>query len=479
LLARAERIGKTLPANAKDAYYELVLHPIEAASNLNDLYVTVARNRMYAQQGRASTNDLADRARKLFDRDAEISLYFNTQLAGGKWSHMMDQTHIGYTYWQEPPRNTMPRVDVIQLPRNADMGVAVVEQNRLPVTGRGGFPGGGSPPGGFGGRGGEVALPTFDPYQRQTFHVDVYNKGQTSFEFDAQTGESWVMVTPNRGTVSKEQRVAVSVDWTRAPAGEHKVPITFTGPNNTRSVVQAVVFNPATPTRDSFRGFIEGNGYVSIEAEHYTGAAGGSNGEIRWQRIPDLGRTLSGMAPMPVTARPQTPGDIVSPRLEYPVFLFDSGGMKVNVYLSPTLNFSGSKDGLRYAISFDNDAPQIVNVHADSSNRAWEKIVADNIILSTTTHTLAKPGRHVLKFWMVDPGIVLQKLVIEARPVAPTYLGPPESYYNKTAASTNSRSSAPRRMTMSTDSRSSAPLASLALRKSGARRMTEAAAKPQ
>src|SRR6185436_2526412 len=134
LTERAERVSAQLPADYRDAVYELVLHPVQASANLNELYVTVAKNRLFAQQGRAATNDLADRARRLFDRDAEISSYYNTTLAGGKWAHTMDQTHIGYTYWQEPPRNVMPRVDVIHLPKNADMGVAIVEQNRPPLT---------------------------------------------------------------------------------------------------------------------------------------------------------------------------------------------------------------------------------------------------------------------------------------------------------------------------------------------------------
>jgi hypothetical protein len=425
LAAQAERIGTLLPANQQDAYYELVLHPVLAAANLNDLYVTVAKNRLYASQGRSATNELADRARRLFERDAEISRYYNTQLAGGKWAHMMDQTHIGYTYWQEPPRNTMPRVDIIQLPPNADMGVAVVEQNRPapPAFGRRGGP----PPTAFTR---DVTLPTFNPYERQTYHVDVYNRGQTPFDFSASVTEPWITVAPSAGTVRTEQRVSISVDWTRAPAGTQTVPITITGPNESRSVVRAPIFNPAAPSRDSVTGFVQGGGYVSMEAEHFTRSVGS------WLRIPDFGKTLSGMTPTPVTAPAQTPGGS-SPHLEYRVFLFDSGAVKVNAYLSPTLDFTGGQ-GLRYAMSFDDEPPQIINMHVDGasngstdSNAAWERSVADNIKVLISQHTLARSGSHVLKFWMVDPGIVLQKLVVEMSPLPSSYLGPPESFYHR------------------------------------------------
>jgi hypothetical protein len=336
LRARAERVGKMISADAQDAYYQLVRHPVDALANLTRLYVTVARNRQYAQQGRAMTNALADSARHLFERDAEISRYYNTELAGGKWSHMMDQTHIGYTYWQEPPRNTMPRVDVIQLPLRADMGVAIVEANRPAPPGRGGPFGGGAAP--FGAPR-EAALPPFDPYSRQTYHVDVYNRGATPFEFSAQTAEPWLIISPSRGTIDKQQRVAISVDWSRAPIGERRVGVTFTGPNESRSVVQAVINNPAAPNRDSVVGFVEGAGFISMEAEHYTNAV--RSRAVGWQRIPDFGRTLSGMTMTPVTSAAQTPGGS-APRLDYQVFLFDSGAVKVRAFFSPTFNFTAA-----------------------------------------------------------------------------------------------------------------------------------------
>jgi hypothetical protein len=242
LAARAERISAALPADYRDAFYQLVLHPVQASVNLNDLYVTVAQNRLYAQQGRAATNDLADRARRLFERDAEISRYYNTELAGGKWSHMMDQTHIGYTYWQEPPRNVMPRVDMIQVPVPAEMGVAFEGQVPLGVPGQG-------PPPGSSARTREPALPEFDVYQRQSYYIDVYNRGQTPFTYSAKAAESWVVISPTSGTVEKQQRVMVSIDWDRVPDGKHRVPITLDGPGTAGigtgpRVIQVIVNNP-------------------------------------------------------------------------------------------------------------------------------------------------------------------------------------------------------------------------------------------
>ncbi len=424
LLADARALALTCPASAHDAFYELVLHPVEAMANLNDLYVTVARNRLYAQQGRAATNDLADSARRLFEHDAEISAYYNTSLAGGKWSHMMDQTHIGYTYWQEPPRNAMPRVDVIQVPLAAELGVAWEGQPPAFVPGQG--------PPAAGPRNRDPAFPEFDAYNRQSYFIDIFNRGQTPFDFSVRTAQPWVTVSAATGRVSKETRVNVSIDWTRAPSGVSSVPVTVSSANGKSVAIQAIVRNPTAPLPGAVEGFMESNGVVSMEAEHFTRSV--SSAPVAWQRIPDLGRTLSGMTPTPVDARSVAPGGN-SPRLEYRMFLFDSGTVTVRAFFSPTLNSSGASHGVRYAISIDDEPPQIINATADSSSKGWEQMVGDNILVVSSTHMLQRAGDHVLKFWMVDPGIVLQKLVLDAGGLRPSYLGPPESYFrSKTGA---------------------------------------------
>jgi hypothetical protein len=408
LATAATRLSGELPPRDRAAFYQLVLHPILASANLNELYVTIAKNRLYAQQGRAAANDLAARARELFRRDEEITRYYNDTLAGGKWSHMMDQTHIGYRSWQEPPRNSMPAVTEIDVQAAAHMGVAIEgSASWWPKDS------------------GDAVLPEIDPYLRQSRYVDVFNRGSTPFEYSVKAVEPWVLISPSHGRVEPQTRLEVTIDWSRAPTGNRRVPLTIGGPDGQRVLVYVEVRNPTAPQRNAVRGFIQGTGYVSMESEHYTRSV--ESPSIHWVRIPDLGRTGSGMTAMPVTIARQTPGG-ASPRLEYGTHLFDSGDVEVTVYVSPTLDYNGVQ-GLRYGISFDDEPPQIVNIHADTTLRAWERSVSDNVITAVSRHRLEQPGDHVLKFWLVDPGIVLQKIVVDAGGVKPSYLGPPESFY--------------------------------------------------
>jgi hypothetical protein len=132
------------------------------------------------------------------------------------------------------------------------------------------------------------------------------------------------------------------------------------------------------------------------------------------------------MTIFPVTAASMMPPH-EAPCLEYKIFVFESGPIEVEAILAPTLNFVPGR-GLRYGISVDDDPPQIVGALAQFSERDWETSVKDSVRKVKTSLQLAAPGSHVLKFWMVDPGVVLQKLVVDLGGVKPSYLGPPESF---------------------------------------------------
>jgi hypothetical protein len=219
------------------------------------------------------------------------------------------------------------------------------------------------------------------------------------------------------------------VDWSKAPNDSANSFVTITGSGTNVVTVKVDLFNPQEPRRDSLKGFAEAGGCVSIEAAHYTEKA--DAGPVHWEEIPNLGRTLSAMTIFPVTAPSVTPPEN-SPCLEYQMYLFHPGEVEVEAIVDPTLNFVQGR-GLRYALSFDDQPPQIVtavpeNFTARDGNQDWEPTVKDSVRKVKTTLTLANPGYHTLKFWMVDPGVVLQKIVVNTGGVKPSYLGPPESY---------------------------------------------------
>jgi hypothetical protein len=402
LADRARALAPQLAQAQRDAYFELVQYPVEAANTLNQLYLTVQRNRLHAAQGRADTNALAAQARALFAQDAALARRYEAA-AGGKWKHMMAQTHIGYTSWKDPATNVMPQVAEIALPAQAALGVAAEgSAAAYPATPT-------------------LALPAFEPLATGPRFIEVFNRGQAPLGFKAHADQPWIRLDAARGTVAQAQRIAVDVDWARVPASATAAHVSVTGPDGAKAVVEVTLRHAGLRAQDA-HGFVETGGVVAIEAEHYARALAPAG--RAWLRVPGFGATLSGMTTLPSNAAPATLDDAM--RLEYEVWLTEPGTLKVEATLAPTLKFRPGP-GFRYAVSFDDAAPVVVDVHADGSNRHWEKIVSDGVARFTSEHAVTSAGRHTLKFWALDPALVLERLVIDGGGLQPSYLGPPES----------------------------------------------------
>lgn len=309
----AEKINKSLPENYQDAFFQLVLYPVMACANLNELYYNVALNRQLYELKDEMTNEYGNKVKEMYVKDSLISLYYH-RINNGKWNHMMSQTHIGYTNWQQPPVQKMPEIKYL----------------------------------------------------------------------------------PQDSVISAMR------DSLMVPSAKHKVP-----KNSGRNL------------------FFERDYMVSIDASHFTKAIN-RNG-ISWKVLPDHGRTGNAITSFPVTAPTQTTK--TAPCLEYEFYTDSRGDFKINAYFSPTLNFHNTEEGLQYAIAVDDEAPQIISVNGEDKNTGrgiWNKWVAENIIIKTTNHKINRPGKHTIRYWMINSGVVLQKLVA-AFGERPSYLGPPET----------------------------------------------------
>ena len=320
----------------------------------------------------------------------------------------MDQTHIGYTGWKQPPTNVMPAVTKIEISEPARMGVAIEgSTNAWPDFS------------------GEAVLPDFDKFNRRSYYFDVFNMGKTPFSFSATPTVPWIQLSAEQGIIEKEKRIWVSVNWRQVPASLTSGLIKISGTNANDVVLKVNAFNPEEPMRGFWKGFVEANGYVAIEAEHFTCKI--DTDSAHWDKINDLGRTLSAMTVFPVTASSVNPPKN-SPCLEYHLYLYDHGQTEVEAILSPTLNFVPGR-GLRFAISFDEQPPQIMDALGANSQSDWATAVKDGVRKVAANFMLEKSGEHTLKFWMVDPGVVLQKMVVNCGGVKPSYFGPPESFH--------------------------------------------------
>lgn len=418
LAARAEALSKLLPKDEQDAFYELVLFPVKACANLNEMYVAGARNELYAKQGRVSANDFADMARRDYANDAVLMKYYNTEFAGGKWDHFQDDVHIGYTNWAEPRVPSMARIRLTSVTPVTAPTLGVAVENSAAA-----WPGGE----------GDPVLPRFNSIARQRRFIDVFNRGIGAVVYTVTPSDPWIVVSERKGSVAKDHRLWVSIDWTKAPTGAANGSVKV-AQGDTAVTVKVDAISTSNVTHKTLTGFVEDDRVVSIEPEHYTGKT--DSGDLKWIRVQDYGRTLSAMrgeGPADFGALDPAKG---SPHLEYKTYFFTSGEATVDSILAPNLPFIPGR-ALRFAISID-DQKQVMVTGVPTTVLAsgtswggsqWAKNVEDEARTVSAKVQIPSTGYHTLKVWMVDPGITIQKIVIDLGGLKPSYLGPPESYH--------------------------------------------------
>nr|MBX2857507.1 glycosyl hydrolase 115 family protein [Cellvibrionaceae bacterium] len=120
----ASQLYQKIPEESKNAFFQLVLHPVKASATLTQMYIASAMNRLYAQQGRADANKYGAKVRQLFLQDAQLKQQYHS-INGGKWNGLMNQSHIGYRNWNNPGGDQMPVIYEYKPGDYAEAGIAV------------------------------------------------------------------------------------------------------------------------------------------------------------------------------------------------------------------------------------------------------------------------------------------------------------------------------------------------------------------
>ena len=111
LEAEALRQYIALDPACRDAYRQIILFPVQALSNIYEMYYAQAMNQDLYAKFDPDADRWADRVEECFARDAFLCAQYNKEMSGGKWDGMMTQKHIGYRSWNDNfPADRLPEV---------------------------------------------------------------------------------------------------------------------------------------------------------------------------------------------------------------------------------------------------------------------------------------------------------------------------------------------------------------------------------
>ena len=154
------------------------------------------------------------------------------------------------------------------------------------------------------------------------------------------------------------------------------------------------------------------DGYVAMEAEHYYSATAPEG--TGWTVYPYYGRTRSAVALTPYTA------SVGNAALTYQFTLpAESSKIKVHVVTKSTLDFL-NVGGFEYAVSLDGGEAQVVNFNKTLVDRQpymyseYYPAVASRVVEKVVELPLTPKDVHILTIQPKHPGIVFEKIVIDA-----------------------------------------------------------------
>ncbi|KAF2450942.1 glycoside hydrolase family 115 protein [Karstenula rhodostoma CBS 690.94] len=427
---KTQALYDQLDSATQIAFFEMVLHPVLAGRIVQQVYINAGRNKAHAAQKRMSTNELAADVKAAYAQDGVIQKRYHG-LLNGKWNHMMDQLHFGYNNWyvlcrsdtsravltshrQDPSSNTMPSVTTIgtTAPSSGLMGVSVQGSTASAPD----------------------STPSFlvlDPYTPENRTIDIYARGSGSTDFTITPSSPYISITPSQGTISYPSgtstiRAVISVDWSSAPNGSSTSSIIITPKSGTAVKLTLPLNNVAVPA--GFKGYVESNGGVAIEMAHFTARTASPSG-ASLEVIPNYGRTHSGLTLLPVTAGTQTTA--AGSSAVYSFYAFTSAASaKVVAYLPPSFNVDPGSP-LKFAVAVDEGTPTVSSPVPSSTlgsmPSGWSESVINGARVVKVDLGKVEKGAHKLRVWLLEPGTVIHRLVIDLGAVKESYLGPPES----------------------------------------------------
>lgn len=398
LAARVDTVARGIAADRKDAFFELVQYPVEAAATMNERVLDTDKALTYGLQHRASANMYASRARAAQKRIENLTLFYNNAVAHGKWRLMMDAA---------------PQ-------RLAQFGPQMVPEWKLSRSRACGLAAEG---GSFYTKGVDAArLPTFHHNLPRTRYLEVFSKGGENLSWTAKARAPWIKLSQTAGRLTPrhaETRLLVGIDWSKAPQrGKGSISIACGG--EIKPMVADVQISPL-PAGASF---VEDDRIVSIYAVHPDAQSRG------WQILDGLGQTsavIRSVFSTPSISAGDKAALQTAPSLTYSfATITDRDPATLEIVALPVAPVT-SQNGMRVAVSIDDGAPEVMDLSSNEFSQTWRRNVLGNTSVATLTNLRLAKGAHKLMIVALDPGVALERVLIAFAGANNAYGAAPET----------------------------------------------------
>lgn len=284
-----------------------------------------------------------------------------------------------------------------------------------------------------------------DPYGVSHRWIEVASGGPKNVSWKASYDAEWLKVKPDHGHIagdgSADSRVYVSIDWSKVPepTGDNhthhdNTTIIFSASDGSNTTFNVPISKPRAPPSD-FKGFVQGDGYVVMEAAHFNRNSTAEG--YSWEDIEYYGKSLSGVSMFPSTDVNFTSSN--GPSLEYDIWTTGTGQetVEVTVQIGPAFNFQLGSE-LMLGVSFDGEQRDVAPIppYAEGGETVpldWDEVVRNEIRNVTMTFDLGnpdQPGKHTVGLHGVTSGVVVERVWVDLGGIAArgySYYGPPES----------------------------------------------------
>jgi len=420
IMLKVDTLRKELPQQCLFAYESMVYFPVTAFFNSMLINLEAGMNHVHAVRGTLIANQYSSCVQERISLDRHYTDEFHKFL-NGKWNHMMNSAHMCFNSWDDnnwtyPIVQTIcpiPYPKIVVSFRGYDIyNLGYHWQDKTPICNS------------------EMMRPDVNEIV-----LDIDSRGDVDFNFTISCDKSWLSFSQKRGEscLKDQPRTSIKIYCDHGKLNGDDIAliqIDFSFANGQKKLALLEVKASNRDYSCYPNAFLESQDYLCIHADNYATKIDVEG--MGWHVVPRLGRDGNAIKAFPITKNWENENN--RPYVQYNFVLSQEQEYIVSFYLSPR-NPMIKGGTIKSCFSINDNEPELfdtipVDYYAEWINDEWSYGVTNNIRKVNITVSFSQ-GLNSLKFYAVDPNVILEKIVIypENKPLPAMHLAPQESYY--------------------------------------------------